>query len=133
MCCAFCGSLPGTFYFMLTDDIRLRILRELARDPKVSQRDLADLLDVSIGKTNYCLRALIEKGSVKVENFRKSGNKLAYAYQLTPRGLADKVRLTSKYLQIKQREYEALQSEIEELRRVVAKPVSSSRMKQIKP
>ena len=111
---------------MLSDEIRLRILRELERDPKVSQRDLADLLGVSIGRTNYCLRALIDKGFVKVENFRKSGNKLAYAYQLTPRGISDKVKLTKAYLTIKQREYEALHSEIEELRREITWPESSS-------
>jgi EPS-associated MarR family transcriptional regulator len=118
---------------MLSDEIRLRILRELERDPKVSQRDLADLLGVSIGRTNYCLRALIDKGFVKVENFRKSGNKLAYAYQLTPRGISDKVKLTKAYLKIKQREYEALHSEIEELRREVAVPASSNSMNQAKP
>lgn len=110
---------------MLTDEIRLRILRELERDPKISQRDLAGLLGVSIGKTNFCLRALVDKGFVKVENFRKSGNKLAYAYQLTPRGIADKAKMTRRYLRIKLREYEALQSEIEELRQEVAGRPSS--------
>ena len=105
---------------MLSDEIRLRILRELERDPKVSQRDLADLLGVSIGRTNYCLRALIDKGFVKVENFRKSGNKLAYAYQLTPRGISDKVKLTRAYLKIKQWEYDAIQSEIAELEEEIA-------------
>ena len=107
-----------------TDDTRLRILRELARNPKVSQRDLSDLLDVSIGKTNYCLRALVDKGLVKVENFRKSGNKLAYAYQLTPRGIVHKAKMTRRYLQIKLREHEALQSEIEQLRKEVTAAAS---------
>lgn len=104
---------------MLTDEIRLRILRELENDPGLSQRDLAKTLGISLGKTNYCLRALVEKGLVKVENFRRSGNKLAYAYQLTPRGISDKARVTRNYLQIKLREYKALESEIEELRKEV--------------
>ena len=107
---------------MLTDEIRYRILRELEREPQLSQRELAESLGVSIGKTNYCLKALVEKGLVKVENFRRSGNKLAYAYQLTPRGLADKARVTRRFLQIKLKEYQLLQSEIEELRQEVAKP-----------
>ena len=113
-----CGSLPDILTNMLTDEIRLRILRELENDPGLSQRDLAKALGVSLGRTNYCLRALVEKGLVKVENFRKSGNKLAYAYQLTPRGISDKARITRKYLRIKMREHKALQSEIEELERM---------------
>ena len=106
---------------MLTDEIRYRILRELEREPQLSQRELAESLGVSVGKTNYCLKALVEKGLVKVENFRRSGNKLAYAYQLTPRGLADKARVTRRFLNIKLKEFESLHSEIEELRQEVAK------------
>ena len=112
---------------MLTDEIRLQILRELESDPGLSQRDLAKALGVSLGKTNYCLRALVEKGLVKVENFRKSDNKLAYAYQLTPRGISDKARITRKYLQTKLREYKALESEIEVLRKEVTEPRASGR------
>lgn len=75
------GSLPDVFfYLMLTDEIRYRILREIEREPQLSQRELAENLGVSVGKTNYCLKALVENGIVKVENFRRSGNKLAYAY-----------------------------------------------------
>lgn len=105
---------------MLSDEIRLQILRELERDPQLSQRELAASLGVSVGKTNYCLNALVDKGLVKVTNFRRSGNKLAYAYQLTPRGLADKAKVTQRFLKIKLKEYSALQSEIEELRREVS-------------
>ncbi len=101
---------------MLSDEIRYHILRELERDPQLSQRELAGVLGVSVGKTNFCLRALVDKGLVKVQNFRRSGNKLAYAYQLTPRGIADKARVTKRFLQVKQKEYESLQSEIYELR-----------------
>lgn len=110
---------------MLSDEMRYRILRELERDPKISQRALAESLGVSVGKTNYCLRALVDRGLVKVNNFRRSGNKLAYAYHLTPSGLAAKGRLTRLFLQIKQKEHEVLQSEIEDLRREVSDSESS--------
>ena len=122
------GACPKPSYSMLTDEIRLRILRELENDPGLSQRDLAKALGVSLGRTNYCLRALVEKGLVKVENFRKSGNKLAYAYQLTPRGISDKARITRKYLQIKLKEFKALESEIEVLRQEVTDSASSGRV-----
>ena len=115
-----CGSVPGTNYFMLSDEIRYQILRELERDPEMSQRKLAQALGVSVGKTNYCVQALVDRGLVKVENFRKSGNKLAYAYQLTPRGIADKARVTKRFLAIKMKEYETLQHEIAELRQDIA-------------
>ena len=113
------------FYFhMLTDEIRLRILRELQNEPGLSQRDLAKVLGVSLGKTNFCLRALVEKGLIKVENFRKSGNKLAYAYQLTPRGISDKAKMTRRFLRIKQREFDSLKTEIAELKREVTQSSS---------
>ena len=100
---------------MVNDEIHYRILRELERDPQLSQRQLADSLGVSVGKTNYCVRALVEKGLLKVENFRRSQNKLAYAYQLTPHGLAAKARITRRYLEIKRQEYETLRAQIAEL------------------
>ncbi|MEM7280603.1 MAG: MarR family EPS-associated transcriptional regulator [Pseudomonadota bacterium] len=78
------------------------------------------LVGVSVGKTNYCLKALIGKGLVKVTNFRRSGNKLAYAYQLTPRGIADKAKVTQRFLKIKLREFNALHAEIEDLRKEVS-------------
>ena len=105
---------------MLSDQIRYQILRELERDPQLSQRELAGVLGVSVGKTNYCVRALVDKGLVKVGNFRRSGNKLAYAYTLTPRGISDKARMTRRFLQIKLKEYESLQTEIDALQREVS-------------
>ena len=104
---------------MLNDEIRYRILRELEQRPNISQRALAEILGVSVGKTNYCLRALIDKGLIKVKNFRRSKNKLAYAYKLTPNGIADKARVARRFLQLKQQEYHALSAEIAELRREV--------------
>jgi EPS-associated MarR family transcriptional regulator len=89
----------------------------LEENPGLSQRDLAKRLGVSLGKVNFCLNALVEKGSLKINNFRNSENKLAYAYLLTPRGLEEKARITVEFLQRKVREYEKLKIEIEELHR----------------
>lgn len=91
-------------------------MRLLVRNRALSQRRLASSLGVSLGKANYCLRALIEKGFVKAENYRNSNNKLAYFYLLTPSGIAAKAELTREFLARKMREYEALGLEIEQLR-----------------
>ena len=99
------------------DDVRFRVLRVLQDEPDLSQREIAVRLGVSLGAVNYCLRALTEKGQVKVRNFRSSDNKLRYAYILTPRGIAQKAAMTKRFLVRKMDEYEALRAEIEELRR----------------
>ena len=104
---------------MLDDDTRYRLLKRLHANPEISQRQLADDLGVSVGKINFCLRALLDKGLLKVRNFRDSNNKLAYAYYLTPKGAKEKVRATSGFLKRKLAEYEGLEREIEELRREV--------------
>jgi EPS-associated MarR family transcriptional regulator len=91
-------------------------MRILNAKPEVSQRELASSLGMSLGKANYCLRALIAKGFIKVENYRNSTNKLAYFYLLTPSGLGAKAELTRKFLARKVREYEALRLEIEQLK-----------------
>ena len=104
---------------MLSDDLRFKLLRLLAEEPQISQRDLASRLGISVGKTNYCLSALIEKGSVKISNFRKADNKLAYAYLLTPQGIEEKARITVSFLKRKVLEYAELQTEIESLRQEV--------------
>jgi EPS-associated MarR family transcriptional regulator len=103
----------------LDDGIRLGILRLLEERPEISQRELARELGLSLGKANYCLRALIEKGWVKARNFRDSGNKLAYAYVLTPSGMRAKASATLDFLARKQRDFAALEAEIESLRREV--------------
>jgi EPS-associated MarR family transcriptional regulator len=103
----------------LHDDLRYRVLKQLETNPAISQRELADAMGVSLGRANYCLRALIEKGLVKVDNFRRKDNKLAYAYLLTPAGIADKVAVTRRFLQRKLTEYDVLKAEIEALRREV--------------
>jgi len=104
---------------VLNDDLRYKLLKLLAEEPQISQRDLARRLSISVGKANYCLSALVEKGLVKINNFRKANNKLAYAYLLTPRGIEEKTQITVSFLQRKMREYGDLQREIEVLRREV--------------
>jgi EPS-associated MarR family transcriptional regulator len=105
---------------MLDEATRYKLLRVLERNPELSQRQLAGELGVSVGKVNFCMRALLERGLVKVRNFRDSHNKLAYAYYLTPKGAREKVRTTTGFLQRKLAEYEAIQKEIEELKREVS-------------
>lgn len=100
----------------MADDLQYELLKQLTNDPKASQRSLAQNLGVSVGKVNYCIRALVDKGWVKANNFRRSDNKLAYAYLLTRSGMAAKIRLTRDFLLRKEQEYETLQREIDALR-----------------
>jgi MarR family transcriptional regulator, temperature-dependent positive regulator of motility len=100
----------------LTDPTSLGMLRLIAAQPQLSQREVASRLGVSLGKVNYCLRALMAKGLVKAENYRRSSNKLAYLYLLTPAGVAAKAELTRLFLARKIREYESLRVEIARLR-----------------
>lgn len=98
------------------EESHLKVLRLLEADPGLSQRALSQELGISLGKTNYCMRALLDKGLIKMQNFRNNGNKLGYVYLLTPAGIAAKAELTRSFLKIKMREYEALRQEIEELK-----------------
>lgn len=98
------------------DAARLAVLRLLTQQPQLSQRDLSVALGVSLGKTHYVLHALLDKGLLKVRNFRRSDNKVAYAYVLTPRGLSEKVRMTHAFLQRKEAEFDALRQTIAGLR-----------------
>ena len=98
------------------DELRFRVLRALESNPELSQRQLAAELGVSLGGVNYALKALVERGFVKAGNFRKSGNKVAYLYVLTPQGVAEKVSLATAFLGRKLEEYEVLRQEIESLR-----------------
>lgn len=109
---------------MLDENTHYSLLKALEENPGLSQRDLAKKLGVSLGKVNFCLKALIDKGCLKIDNFRKSDNKLAYAYLLTPSGIEQKARMTVEFLQIKMREYERLKLEIEELSREVNNPTA---------
>ena len=106
---------------MLTDSDRYQLLRALEHNPNLSQRQLATELGYSLGKLNYCLKALKEKGWVKAENFRNSQNKTAYFYQLTPAGVTEKARVTRRFLQRKLEEHQQIEQEIEALKQEVAR------------
>jgi EPS-associated MarR family transcriptional regulator len=97
---------------MLSDEYRYKILKRLEADPEISQRELAGDLGISLGRVNYCIQALIEKGMVKANNFRNSKNKKGYAYLLTPKGIEEKAKITVQFLKIKLAEHEALTKEI---------------------
>ena len=94
------------------EDLHFRVLKLLQDEPDLSQRDLASRLGVSNGKLHYCMRALIEKGLVKLGNFAQSKHHLGYAYLLTPAGIKQKAAMTSDFLKRKMAEYEALHAEI---------------------
>jgi len=108
------GSVPE-MSDITYEESHLKVLRLLESDPGLSQRELSRALGISLGKTNYCMRALLDKGLIKMQNFRNSESKLGYAYLLTPAGIAAKAELTRDFLKIKMREYEALKREIEQL------------------
>ena len=109
----------------LQEENHLKVLRLLEVNPLLSQRDLAGALDVSLGKTNYCLKALLGKGFIKMQSFNKSPNKLAYAYLLTPTGIAEKAGLTVRFLARKVAEFDSLTLEIEALKFEVCQPHKS--------
>ncbi len=101
---------------MLTDEYRYKIFKLVEAKPEISQRELAKELGISLGKVNFCLKALIEKGQLKMRNFRNSKRKLAYMYVLTPKGIEEKTSVTARFLKRKLEEYESLQADIEQLR-----------------
>ena len=106
----------------IQEDMHFRIIRILQENPDLTQRELAEMLGMSVGSLNYCLNALIDKGLVKMQNFSNSKNKFKYVYLLTPMGVAEKVALTTRFLGRKKEEYEALKLEIEALKSEVDAP-----------
>ncbi|MFZ6849867.1 MarR family EPS-associated transcriptional regulator [Undibacterium sp. RuRC25W] len=92
------------------EDAYLEVMRLLDTNPHMSQREIAAALGVSLGKANYCLKALLDKGWLKMQNFQGSTNKLAYAYLLTPKGIVEKSEITARFLKRKMHEYENLRS-----------------------
>ena len=103
----------------MNSETHFRLLRLIEANPEITQRELADQAGISLGKANYCLKALIDKGLVKAGNFSRSRHKHRYIYKLTPAGLAEKARITGRFLKRKIAEHEALTREIEQLRREV--------------
>ena len=104
---------------MLDDPIRYQLLSLLEDNPEMSQRNLAGKVRMSPGKTNYCLKALIEKGWMKIHNFRNIGNKRAYLYKLTPAGVREKAQVTRRFLALKLQEHAEIAFQIERLRQEV--------------
>jgi EPS-associated MarR family transcriptional regulator len=101
------------------EDTYFRVMRILHDSPDITQRELAEKLGISVGGLNYCLKALIDKGWVKIQNFSNNKNKLRYAYLLTPTGISQKASLTSSFLHRKLQEYEALKQEIKKMKQEV--------------
>lgn len=101
---------------MPADDLDYQLLSQISGHANTNQRDLASRLGVSVGKVNFCLRAVVDRGWVKVNNFRRSDNKWAYAYVLTPGGAIAKMQFARAFLERKEREFEQLQTEIDSLR-----------------
>jgi EPS-associated MarR family transcriptional regulator len=99
----------------MEQEISLKILQTLEKKPELTQRQLAKELGVSLGKINYCLQALKEKGWIKAKNFKKSNHKIGYIHLLTPSGIASKLALTNRFLEYKKNEYEFLKKEIDKL------------------
>lgn len=99
------------------NEIDYRLLQQIVNHQETNQRDLAMRMGISVGKLNYCLRAVIDRGWVKVNNFRRSDNKLAYAYLLTPSGALAKMKMARAFLERKEREFALLQDEISALRK----------------
>ncbi len=104
---------------MTSEEIRYRLFKLIQARPNITQRQLAQELGVSLGKTHYCLKALIDKGWVKAARFRDNPNKGVYAYLLTPSGAAEKARVTARFLRRKMKEFEAIKGQIEELKEEV--------------
>lgn len=100
----------------MKDEIAYKLLKLIEEEPHLSQRDIAQKMGVSLGKTNYCLKALIDKGFIKFQNFYNNKKKSAYIYFLTPRGIEEKAAVTYRFLQGKIKEYENIKVEIESLK-----------------
>ena len=108
-------------------NINYHVLKLIESNPEMTQRELASELDVSLGKVNYCLKAMVEKGWIKVQNFKKSNNKLAYLYLLTPKGIEQKASVTVNFLKRKITEYETLKKEIKDLKAEVESSLRAKR------
>ena len=95
---------------------KYQLLKSLEQDANLTQRQLSEELGISLGKVNYCLKSLIEKGFIKINNFKNNKHKLQYSYLLTPTGIEEKTKLTIEFLKVKTKEYEALKEELERIK-----------------
>ena len=100
---------------MSNQQSKYQLLKSLEQDANLTQRQLSEGLGISLGKVNYCLKSLIQMGFVKISNFKNSNHKLQYSYLLTPKGAAEKTKLTIMFLKVKTEEYEVLKKEVEKL------------------
>ena len=121
-----CGSvpdylIPNLLLIMIDQELEYRALKILEQQPDLTQRQLSEALGVSLGKTNYLLKSLIDVGWIKLDNFQKSDNKLGYAYLLTPTGMTEKAAITLRFLRRKKQEYNDLQVEIAQLQDEIKK------------
>ncbi len=105
---------------LVTDELQHKLFKTIAEHPQINQRELSQHLGISLGKANYCLKGLIEKGWVKAQNFKNNKKKLSYAYLLTPSGIEQKATVTIRYLKRKMEEYDQLKQAVEELKKEVA-------------
>jgi EPS-associated MarR family transcriptional regulator len=121
------NTMTMTRQQQLQEDTHFRVLNLLQSQPDLNQREMAKALGVSLGGVNYCLRALVAKGLVKIHNFQENENKLGYAYLLTPQGMAEKIALTGRFLKRKQEEYAALRAEIAALQKAVGESLESEK------
>ena len=125
-----CGSLPEKLVldtpFMTNQELEYRALKILEAHPEFTQRQLSEALGVSLGKTHYLLKSLIDVGWVKLDNFQRSDNKWGYAYLLTPMGVAEKTAITVRFLKRKKQEYNDLQLEIAQLQKEIQQQVSDN-------
>ena len=97
---------------------KYQLLKSLEQDANLTQRQLSEELGISLGKVNYCLKSLIQRGFVKINNFKNSNHKLQYSYLLTPKGIEEKTKLTIEFLKVKTEEYEELKKEVEKITNV---------------
>jgi len=104
----------------MTDELQHKLFKVITQNPNISQRDLSKNLGISLGKANYCLKALMTKGWVKAQNFKNNRNKLSYVYLLTPSGIEQKASVTVRYLRKKMEEYDELKAAVEELQKEIS-------------
>ena len=111
--------MPDPQTINLESEEVLRLLQEIKKTPEMTQRELSSRLDISLGKVNFLIRALIDKGFIKANNFKNAKNKYAYLYLLTPSGIEEKTKITCRFLKRKMKEYKQMEEEIRQLKKEV--------------